>query len=235
MKILILLIATLFTEANTQYANGDYQQAATLYEQILTQCRDAEVYYNLGNAYFKQGELAKSILAYERCLRLDPRNKDAQHNLEFAQSRIVDNITETRTFFLSTWMAHIRNMMKEPTWMLLSIVFFIVTLTGALLFALSRSIGVRKSAFYAGIAGLLLTVVGLSNAASLHHRDTVREEAIVTRGIVNAKAAPDRSGTELFTLHEGTKVTVHETIGDWGEIHVGNNVGWIELANLERI
>lgn len=235
MKILILLIATLFADANTQYAQGEYQQAAALYEQILLQSQDAEVYYNLGNAYFKQGELAKSILAYERCLRLDPRNKDAQHNLEFAQSRIVDNITETRTFFLSTWIAHFRNTMKESTWMLLSVVFFIFFLAGIVLFALARSIALRKSAFYVGAVALVLTIIGVSNAASLHRRDTIREEAIITRGIVNAKAAPDRSGTELFTLHEGTKVTVHETIGDWGEIHVGNNVGWIELANLERI
>jgi hypothetical protein len=73
------------------------------------------------------------------------------------------------------------------------------------------------------------------NASSLYQRDTERAEAIITQGIVNAKSSPDRSGTDLFTIHEGTKVVITETIGGWCCIHVGNNIGWMQLAHLERI
>lgn len=243
MKILLLLLSTLFAQANDLYTKADYAQAANLYEQCLTESNVetlhpssvALIYYNLGNAYFKQGELSQSILAYERSLRLAPTMKDAQYNLAFAQSKIIDNITDTQTFFLKSWTLHIRNLLREPAWMWLSVACFLLTLIGALLFALSRSSGIKKTSFYTAVIALLVSIIGLCNAASLHNRDTLRAEAIITRGIVNAKASPDRSGTELFTLHEGTKVTIHETIGAWGEIHVGNNVGWVELATLERI
>ena len=92
MKLLLILLTSLFAEANAQYAEGNYIEAANRYEQILAEQPAAEVYYNLGNAYFKQGELAQAILAYERALRLQPSFDDAKHNLQYAQAQIVDNI-----------------------------------------------------------------------------------------------------------------------------------------------
>ena len=235
MKLLLIILTTLFANANAQYAEGNYAEAAAQYEQILAEQPSAEVYYNLGNAYFKQGELAQSILAYERALRLKPSMKDAKHNLEFAQSRIIDNIEDTQSFFLSNWLKAIRNALSQSTWIELSISLFILTLLGFFLFAFSSNIGLRKTAFYSSIVALVLAIAACANAGSLHHRDTDRAEAIITQGVVNAKASPDRSGTELFTIHEGTKVKITDVIGEWCCIHVGNNVGWMPLAYLERI
>ena len=245
MKLLLIILTTLLADANAQYAEGNYAEAAAQYEQILaeqpsTDVADlpsdyAVVYYNLGNAYFKQGELAQSILAYERALRLKPSMKDAKHNLEFAQSRIIDNIEDTQSFFLSNWLKAIRNVFSLGTWMGVSISLFILTLLGFFLFAFSSNIALRKTAFYISIVALVLSIAACANAGSLHQRDTQRAEAIIIQGVVNAKASPDRSGTELFTVHEGTKVEITEVIGDWCCIHVGNNVGWMPLAYLERI
>ena len=235
MKLLFILLTSLFTQANAQYAEGNYAEAATQYEQILAQQPSAEVYYNLGNAYFKQGELAQSILAYERALRLQPSMKDAKHNLQFAQSRIVDNIQDTQSFFLSNWLKAVRNALSQSTWMILSISLCILMLVGFFFFAFSHTIWLRKTAFYTSIVAVLLSIASFVNANSLHQRDTERAEAIITQGVVNAKASPDRSGTELFTIHEGTKVLITEVIGDWCCIHVGNNIGWMPLAYLERI
>lgn len=235
MKLLLIFLTSLFTQANAQYAEGNYAQAAEQYEQIIAQQPSAEVYYNLGNAYFKQGELAQSILAYERALRLKPSMRDAKHNLQFAQSRIVDNIEDTQSFFLSNWLKTIRNALSQTTWIVLSVSLFVLMLIGFFLFAFSQTIWLRKVAFYISIVALVISMGAFANAGSLHSRDTQRAEAIITQGIVNAKASPDRSGTELFTIHEGTKVEITEVIGDWCCIHVGNNVGWIQLAHLERI
>lgn len=235
MKLLLILLLATFGEANQQYIDGNYAEAAQMYEEIVAEAPNSEVYYNLGNAYFKQGELAQAILAYERCLRLDPRNKDAKYNLAFAQSRIIDNIEDNQVFFISSWLRAVRNSLRETTWMWLSICLFILVLAGALLFALSQELWLRKSAFYTAVIALIISACACVNAGSLHSRDTNRNEAIVTQGIVNVKASPDRSGTELFTLHEGTKVIIYETLGEWCNIHVGNNVGWMKLSSLERI
>ncbi len=235
MKLLLILLTTLFADANAQYAEGNYAEAATQYEQILQEQPTAEVYYNLGNAYFKQGELAQSILAYERALRLKPSFKDAKHNLQFAQSRIIDNIEDTQSFFLSNWLKAIRNALSQRVWMVGSIVLFIMALVGFFLFAFSQTLWLRKTAFYCSVIALVVSVMACANAGSLYQRDTQRSEAIITQGIVNAKSSPDRSGNDLFTVHEGTKVEIHEVIGDWCCVHVGNNIGWMPLEYLERI
>lgn len=230
----LVLAQSAFDQANVAYADGRYDEAATLYQAMIDEEPNAQLYYNLGNAQFKQGELAQAILAYERSLRLDPSNKDAQYNLAFAQSRITDNIVE-QDFFLSTWAKTIRNSLREHTWLVLSICLFILALAGLLLFLLGREPWLRKTAFHTAWIALLFSLVAGLNAASLHRRDTLRNEAIITQGVVNAKSSPDRSGTDLFTIHEGTKVTIHETLGEWSNIRVGNNEGWIRTSNLERI
>jgi len=235
MKILLILLATLFAEANDQYAAGNYAEAAALYSQIVAEQPSSVVYYNLGNACFKQGELSQSILAYERCLRLDPRNQDARFNLRFAQSRITDNINDNQAFFLSTFLVNVRNSLRQSVWTWMSLILFIVFVTMTLLFLLAGESQVMKAGFSLAVISLIVAVFSLTAARSLDRRDTLREEAIITQGIVNAKASPDRSGTELFTLHEGTKVRITETLGEWCNITVGNYEGWIQLQNLERI
>ena len=223
-----------FDIANTAYAEGRYEEAAASYQALIDESPDAVLYYNLGNAQFKQGELAQAILNYERALRLKPNYKDAQYNLQFAQSKITDNIVE-QDFFLSIWARIIRNQLRESTWLILSICLFIFGLIGILLFLLGRDSWLRKTAFHIAWIALLFSLIAGLNAASLHQRDTLRNEAVITQGVVNAKSSPDRSGTDLFTLHEGTKVTIRETLGEWCNIRVGNNEGWIKQQNMERI
>lgn len=235
MKLLFIFLTILFADANTQYAEGNYMEAAVLYEQVLVEQPAPEVYYNLGNAYFKQGELAQAILAYERALRLKPSFKDAKHNLQFAQSRIIDNIEDTHSFFLSNWLKAVRNALRQRVWIIVSISLFILALLGFFVFAFSQTIGLRKTAFYISVVSFIISVVACVNAGSLYQRDTQCSEAIITQGIVNAKSSPDRSGNDLFTVHEGTKVEITEVIGDWCCVQVGNNIGWMPLAYLERI
>lgn len=223
-----------FDAANTAYADGRYEEAATIYQSLLDEQPDATLYYNLGNARFKQGELAQAILNYERALRLKPNYKDAQYNLAFAQSRITDNIVE-QDFFLSSWARTVRNCLSERTWWSTSIGLFICTLIALLLFLLGRELWLRKTAFHVAWIALLFSLIAGLNAGSLHQRNTLRNEAIITQGVVNVKSSPDRSGTDLFTIHEGTKVTIRETLGEWVNVRVGSNEGWMKSGYLERI
>ena len=223
-----------FDIANTAYAEGKYEEAATLYQSLIDEQPDAVLYYNLGNARYKQGELAQAILNYERALQLKPNYKDAKYNLVFAQSRITDNIAE-QDFFLLAWTRAVRNCLSEYTWWVLSIMLFILALVGLLLFLLGREPWLRKTAFHTAWIAFLFSLISGLNAISLHNRDTLRNEAIITQGVVNAKSSPDRSGTDLFTIHEGTKVTIRETLGEWSNVRVGSNEGWIRSSCLERI
>ena len=223
-----------FDAANAAYADGRYEEAAAMYQTLLDEQPDATLYYNLGNARFKQGELAQAILNYERALRLKPNYKDAQYNLAFAQSRITDNIVE-QDFFLSSWARTVRNNLSERTWWSTSIGLFICALIALLLFLLGRELWLRKTAFHVAWIALLFSLIAGLNAGSLRQRNTLRNEAIITQGVVNVKSSPDRSGTDLFTIHEGTKVTIRETLGEWVNVSVGSNEGWMKAAHLERI
>lgn len=235
MTLVQTAAASLTDEANEQYAAGQYAEAEALYRQVLETEPSADIYYNMGNACFKQGELAQSILAYERALRIDPGHEDARHNLEFARTRIVDNIRESGSFFLADWMRKIRNSLSVMTWLWSSIVLFWLMLIGILAFLLSKNMLWRKVGFFGGILTLLLTLYTGANAWTLNSRNTSRNEAIITRGIVNVKSSPGTAGTDLFTLHEGTKITITETVSGWANIHVGQHDGWILLEHLERI
>lgn len=232
---------TMLEQGNEQYAAGNYTDAIETYLSIINEAEGhigksyATVYYNLGNAYYKTGELAQSIIAYERALRLSPTDGDIQYNLAFVQSHITDNITDTQSFAISNWLKTVRNMLPEQVWMWMSVILFSLCLVGILLFMLSREIWLRKTAFHLAWIMLLVAILSGVNAGSLHRRDTKRAEAVITQGIVNAKSSPDRSGTDLFTLHEGTKVYIKETLGEWCNIRVGNNQGWIKVNHLERI
>ena len=223
-----------FDAANAAYADGRYEEAAAMYQTLLDEQPDATLYYNLGNARFKQGELAQAILNYERALRLKPNYKDAQYNLAFAQSRITDNIVE-QDFFLSSWARTVRNSLSERTWWSTSIGLFICALIALLLFLLGRELWLRKTAFHVAWIALLFSLIAGLNAGSLHQRNTLRNEAIITQGVVNVKSSPARSGTDLFTIHAGTKVTIRETLGEWVNVRVGSNEGWMKSGYLERI
>lgn len=199
--------------ANQAYADGRYEEAIIGYENLLLAPETAgetraEVLFNLGNAYFKTGENARAILAYERCLRLEPSHKDAKFNLTFAESRIIDNIEDHHQFFLLQWAQAVRGWAAESTWLLWSIVLFILCLVGLFLFAFMHNIAVRKTAFYTGVAAFCFSLIAMWAGLSLHHRDMAQTEAIIVQGVVNAKSSPDKSGTDLFVLHEGTKVRI---------------------------
>lgn len=244
MFIFVLLTSTLaasdsiqFEKANRLYTEKQYTQAALIYEQIISlQGVAPELHYNLGNAYFRMNELGLSILNYERALRLNPLYKDAAYNLEFANSKVVDQVELNTTFFLKKWIAFLMRLLSPDNWFVLAIPLFVLALAGALLFIFGPTRTIRKSSFY--IAGflMLLTVISITFSVLRRNQLLNHSEAIILPGAIVIKAAPDKSGTDLFQLHEGTKVEVISELGEWYEIRLSNgNVGWIEQLHLARI
>jgi len=227
----------LFQQANAAYAKGDFQAAAGLYESLLkANGESATVYYNLGNCYYKLNKTAPSILNYERALLLEPGNADIRFNLEIAKLKAVDKIEPVGNFFLSDWLRSIQNLMSTDSWSKFNIVCFILLIVCLFLFFFSRLVIIKKLGFYLGIVLLVAVIFGNYFAYSQKQKLAQRNEAIIFAPTTTIKSSPDNSGTDLFILHEGTKVRLKSKLGDWNEIVTADgNVGWIKNMELEVI
>jgi len=223
--------------ANELYSEGEFLQAAHLYEQIILEKGVApELYYNLGNAYFKANEIGHSILNYERALRLNPRFENARFNLQLAQTKVIDNITEDDTFFVKRWVDNLVNRYTSNQWMYFSWTMFILCLFGFLFFVFGKSRGLRKVSFTLAIVVLIISAFALTFSITRKNQFINHKDAIVMTGIVTIKSSPDRSGTDLFELHEGTKVSIKSNLGNWAEIVIGDGrIGWVEKRQIEQI
>ncbi|MBR8534855.1 tetratricopeptide repeat protein [Carboxylicivirga sediminis] len=226
-----------FEEGNTQYSNGDFQSAIDTYKGILsTGVESGDLYFNLGNAFYKNGELASAILNYERALLLKPHDKDIKYNLELAYSQTTDKIESVDEFFLSKWVADFRNKTTSDTWAFIGLACFMLTLVMAALFFFSNSVLLKKAGFYLGVGLLLGTLVTLSFSYRQKTKLVVRNHAIVFNPSLTVKSSPDASGTEIFILHEGTKVEIISTLGQWKEIQIADGtVGWVEESSITVI
>lgn len=224
--------------ADEAYAAGNYQQAIALYEQILhTQGEAAAIYYNLGNSYYKAGQLAKAILNYERALLMNPGDGDIRFNLELARSKTVDKITPLSEMFFITWARDVANLLSSDAWAKCAIACFLLFILSVAAYIFGRKPAVRKASFF--LALFLLAVCLVANASASYQKGQrlSQASAIVMLPTVSVKSTPDNSGTDLFVLHEGCKVEIKDgTMSTWKEIRLPDgNVGWLPASAIEVI
>lgn len=227
----------LIARATMAYEQGDYKQSIEDYEslnQIYRQVPD--LYYNLGNAYFKDNNFAKAILNYERCLIYDPNNGDAKANLELANANCVDKIESIQPIIFKTWSNAICNIFSCSTWTNLAIAFFLIFSICLAGYFFMRKVIIRKSGFYIGIVSIILCFICNIYANQQNDKIIVRDYAIVISPSVTVKSSPADSGTQLFTIHEGLKVKVRQILGEWSEVELSDgNVGWLPSETVETI
>lgn len=222
---------------NKAYIDGDYNKAIAEYNAILDGGEySMKLYYNLANAYFKVGSIGKAILYYNKALRIAPSQEDIRHNLAIAEAQTKDRIVAIPEFFINRWLRTLRNTMSCGTWSLLSLLFFGVLLSFTLLFLLASRIRWRKVGFYGALFSLVMFVAVTLFAISSRNDILQHEEAIVMGSAVSIKSSPDRSATDLFVLHEGTKVRIIAEVDEWREIVIADGKkGWVEVKNIEQI
>jgi len=225
------------SQAAELYAKGAFAAAAVLYEKAIAEKGiSAKAYYNLGNCYFKANRIAPAILNYERALLLDPGDGDTRHNLTLARLKTVDKIEPVGEFFLSLWFRSVQNLLSAGEWSILAITAFILFIGCLFLFFFTRRISLKKTGFYIGLVFLAVCIISNIFAYNEKHLLTNRRTAIVFSPTVTIKSSPDASGTDLFILHEGTKVTIKSRVGNWNEIETADgNVGWIRNDEIEVI
>ena len=228
---------SLWDAANTAYVNGEYANAITLYDSILNSGYVSyKLYYNLGNAHFKEGSVGNAILNYERALRLRPTDNDIKHNLKVANGYVKDKIDVVPEFFVSTWIRSLRMSLSSNTWAIISVAFFALALAATLIYLLSKRLVFRKAGFYTAIVSLLIFIMSLTFSAVGKRQMLRSDEAVVMQGATSVKSSPDNASKELFIIHEGTKVEVVRTIGEWCEIMISDgNKGWVNRIAIENI
>ncbi len=226
----------LLDSATSAYTKGFYSDAVVYYEKVLSMgLESAEIYYNLGNAYFKLNELAPAIYNYEKALMLSPSDEDILFNLKIANSRITDKIDVVPELFFQRWWKSFYRLFPGDTWALFSLIFFGLFLSALGIFLLSRRVTYRKIGLWAAVVFLVLASFSFAFAWKDQSRQTEKRNGIIFEPAVVVKSSPDEASVDLFVLHEGTKVEIQDKLDKWVKIKIANgNVGWLPATTLKE-
>lgn len=242
---LLFAVATVFgqtqqelaSNADNSYRMGDYPAAIENYEAVLaTGHTSANLYYNLGNAYYRDGQMAKAILNYERALRLKPNMGDAKENLAIANSHTVDRITQLPHLFIVRWVDWLCTAVTPAAWRVIWLLLFAILGASVVLFCIGRQTAVRKSGFIGIIVAAVLLVCATLLLIGSTNRYNAHDEAIVMEQTITVKSSPEQQSVDKMLLHEGTKVDVLEELSGWYKIRIADGTtGWCHSASMERI
>ena len=224
-------------QADSAYQQEQYQQAAQIYEKLLKRGESADLYYNLGNAYYRMDDITHAVLAYERALLLSPGDADVRFNLQMARSKTIDKIVPESEMFFVTWYRSLVRLMSVDAWARTAIVALLCAMLLVLVYLFAQRIWLRKVGFFGGVLFFVVFVAANIFGYQLQQSLLHRTGAVIIRSAVSVKSTPSQNGTDLFILHEGTRVNIiDDTMRGWREIRVADGKsGWIELKDIEVI
>lgn len=228
---------SLFEQANDAYTKGQYQTAIEQYEAILAEGNQStELYYNLGNAYYKTKEVGKAILNLERALLLNPTDADIEYNLSILNEQLPDQLDVVSDFFLKKWWVNFHSYFGSTTWSILTLICLWSGIAGFILWMLATVRKRKKQGFLGGIGLLLLSILFFFAAKSQGNLEIHSRKAIVLEKQLDLQNGPDVKSTSLLMLHEGLKVELLDQIGDWWKVKLSNGEqGWLPKDALEEI
>lgn len=224
-------------KAAQAYKAGDYEVALSHYQSMLMPGeQSADVYYNMGNCYYRLGEMAQSILYYERALLLDPSDGDTKANLALAKSKCPDKIDEVGEFFPLRALHWLENLASSDRWAIVSILFVFLFIFTFLVYYLGNSMTVRKVCFVVACCSIILSVISGVFAYNQKQYLQDRNDAIIMAGSVTVRSTPSENGNALVVAHEGVKVRVISELDNWWEVRLPNGtIGWMLSETAERI
>lgn len=222
---------------NRAYMDGNFAKALQCYQSILGYgFYSAKLYYNLGNTAFKLGHTGEAILYYNKALKIAPSDEDTRYNLAIAEAQTKDKIETMPEFFLKRWVRDVRNSLSCTAWSILSLAAFALGLACTAIFLLAQPLALRKAGFFGAIAASVVLIATAWFGIAERNEMLRHEEAIVMASAISVKSSPDRSATDLFVLHEGTRVRIVTELEHWYEIVIADGKkGWIDAYSIERI
>jgi len=218
---------SLFTQGNKEYTNGNYSDAISLYDSLLTKkIESSELYYNLGNCYYQTQNWANAIWHYEKSLKLD-RNEKTLQNLELTKLKIIDRIELIPQLFYKEWWNNLINLFNTKIWQILTIFCIWISL-------IIRFAKYKKNYLLTSFNTLSLSLLFISYSS--YQENYNKKEAIIFSSTTIANSAPTNNSTNLFSLHSGSKVEIIDSIGNWINIKIANgNNGWIKKSDCKII
>ncbi len=229
---------TLFQQGVRFYQDGNYAEALQSFQRIHDSgVESGALYFNMGNCYYKLGDLGHAILFYERAQKLIPGDEDVQFNLGLVNDSIVDQIEKQQDFFLLRFWRGFLFLLHKTTLLALIGALYGITILFLILWLLARKDIIRLASRRLAVTfGVLFLVFGFTFLARLHDEKT-RVEAVILADKVDVMSAPlAQGGTEVFVLHAGTKVRLDRQRDEWVEIILPDRkVGWVKKDVLEVI
>ena len=225
---------SLFVAANNFYKNGNFETAIENYQKIASQnLISSELYYNLGNSYYKLNKVGPSIYYYEKALQLNPLNEDVKKNLVFAKRLALDNIKELPQTFLQKLNTDYLQKLSYDQWAILVIVFSIVGSILFLLFFFEERPSKKRLYFATSVGSFLFLISNLLITNKQYHLSKNNTEAIVFADKTEVRNAPTLNSEKVFTLHEGTKIIVLDRVDNWKKIKLADGkIGWIIASDI---
>ncbi len=236
MAVSSLRTDSLLARGQRAYAAGDHQTALAAFDSVAQELNSAALQLNIGNCWYKSGDVAKAILHYERGLRLSPGDEDLQANLDLANEQVKDRIAAKPSIALGTTWSRLRGGHDPDQWARRSLwacAAFFVLLSASLVL---RHRALRRAAWLATGVAFLMLVLCVAFATARHGELMNDSEAIIMTPKVDVLGEPRAGSKVLFVLHRGTKVLVLQDVDGWCEVQLPNgNVGWMPPATTERI
>ncbi|HZW38982.1 MAG TPA: tetratricopeptide repeat protein [Ignavibacteriaceae bacterium] len=225
--------SSLYKKGLDNYKSANYDSSIVNFEKVVNAGFESpELYYNLGNSFFRKGRLADAVLYYERALKLSPNDKDIKDNLNFVNSKLVDKPLIYPKFFLFEWIDNILSFTSLSGWFFISLILFLIFLIIAALFFFVKQIKARVS-FSAGVIMLLLFFISVAFTGTKYKRIFFDKQGIVKTFTVKSTLNPNENSKELFQLHEGSKVEIKDSTN--GFYKIKNNTekeGWIKKEDV---
>jgi tetratricopeptide (TPR) repeat protein len=227
----------LMAQGNKYYEDKQYEKAVDAYQEIISaRFEGTSLYYNLGDAYYREGKLGLAILYYEKALRLSPGNGDVIHNLKITNARTIDKIEALPQFFLFEWWESLLAALSVTGWTFTVYLFYIIVLLSIGLYFFAKRGGIQRFAVYSGFVSIVLLIVTSSLLAVKLNRDMNVKSAIVIAPTAVVKLSPDQTSNDAFIIHEGLKVRELNGVGNWIDIRLEDGKeGWIQKNDLATI
>ena len=240
IQTLLLLVAgahAAVVDGDEAYRRGDYDAAIMHYEAVIADGQEsADLYYNLGNAYYRTHQMGLAILNYERALRLEPSMSDARENLALAESKTVDRITPLPKLFVVRWVDALCTRITPAAWRVVWLVLLALVCLSVATMRLAPRRSLRKSGLIVGVLSCLLLVVATLLLISATRRYNAHSQASVLQPAITVKSSPEVQSADKLILHEGTKVSITESLAGWYKVTIADGTsGWCQGTDIERI
>jgi tetratricopeptide (TPR) repeat protein len=232
-----MLASNPFETANKMYREDKFPEAIKAYEEILkTGVESAEIYFNLGNSYYKLNKVGPAVYNFEKALRLNPSDRDTKVNLHFAQKMMIDEAKEPSPAGFGQMLGGFTNQLHFDAWAWVAVFLGVSVFVFFVLYYFAARAMAKRIYFFTMLLQFVLMLLAIGAAWYEHDRFVNERPAIVFDGVAVVKAEPKNGSSDVGVLHEGSKVYVLESLDNWNKVLLPDgNDGWISKQAIREL